>query len=94
MIAGIPITSMLLTVLPETYIHLVRHLTSEKIVAWKITSGLPVRDTNVNNGYYPDGTLSITGTTDENGNQVREYTDKSGRVILKKNTGCRDGDQS
>lgn len=61
-------------------------LTDEKIVAWKIVSGLPVRNTAVNSGsgYYPSGVLSIASTKDENGNEVREYKDKQGRLILKK----------
>jgi RHS repeat-associated protein len=57
----------------------------EKIIAWTIDgSGNPVRLTSLNSGYYLSGTLMIQSTTDEHGNEVREYTDKSGQVILKK----------
>jgi len=35
-------------------------------------------------GYYPSGKLSIKSVVDENGNEVREYTDSSGKLILKK----------
>ncbi len=62
----------------------------EKIIAWSInSSNLPVRNT-INagyvesGGYYSSGQLSIKSTKDEEGNEVREYTDKSGKVILKK----------
>lgn len=61
----------------------------EKIVAWKIGStDLPERESVmpgvVTGGYYASGQLSINVTVDEDGNQTREYTDKYGRVILKK----------
>ncbi len=62
----------------------------EQVIAWKIdaASGLPIRETAVNTsvsgGYYTTGQLSIKSTKDEQGNEVREYTDKEGRVILKK----------
>ena len=35
-------------------------------------------------GIYPTGELMATLTTDEEGNQVKEYTDKTGQVILKR----------
>jgi RHS repeat-associated protein len=58
---------------------------AEKIVVWKIgTSGLPERDATINSGFYGTGALSITAAKDEHGNEQRVYTDKSGRVILKK----------
>ncbi len=44
-------------------------------------------DTNgnpVDNGAYATGELSVMITYDEHRNQVKEYTDKSGRTILKK----------
>jgi hypothetical protein len=63
----------------------------EKVIAWKIdaTTGLPVRYMVSNAfldgaGYFKDGQLSINSTKDEQGNEVREYTDRSGHVILKK----------
>lgn len=59
----------------------------ERVIAWTINaSGLPVRNTSINGGtgYYPTGALFIKSTKDENGNQAREYTDKAGKLILKK----------
>ncbi|MCC6836850.1 MAG: fibronectin type III domain-containing protein, partial [Cytophagales bacterium] len=62
----------------------------EKIIAWNINgSGNPVRATAVtgyivSGGYYANGQLSIKSTKDEHGNEVREYVNKSGQVILKK----------
>jgi RHS repeat-associated protein len=62
----------------------------EKVIAWTVNaSNLPVRASAVagyveTGGYYATGQLSIKSTKDEQGNEVREYTDKEGRVILKK----------
>lgn len=62
----------------------------EKIIAWNINgSGYPVRAAAVtgyivSGGYYANGQLHIKSTKDEEGNEVREYTNKSGQVILKK----------
>lgn len=63
----------------------------EKVIAWKIdaTTGQPVRYMASNAfldgaGYFKNGQLSINSTKDEQGNEVREYTDRSGHVILKK----------
>jgi RHS repeat-associated protein len=62
----------------------------EQVIVWKVdaATGLPIRETTVNasvsGGYYTTGQLSIKRTKDEQGNEVREYTDKEGRVILKK----------
>ncbi|HNT49438.1 MAG TPA: DUF6443 domain-containing protein, partial [Cyclobacteriaceae bacterium] len=64
--------------------------TQEKVIAWDINgSGMPVRAAQVTGyietgGYYSTGQLSIKSTKDEQGNEVREYTNKSGQVILKK----------
>jgi RHS repeat-associated protein len=69
------------------------HATQEKVIAWEINgSGMPVRITQTpqndayiaTGGYYTSGQLSIKSTKDEEGNEVREYTNKSGQVILKK----------
>lgn len=64
-------------------------LTDEKVIAWKVSAaGLPERCASMDNyivdGYYADGQLTIKVTTDEQGNIVREYTDRSGRIVLKK----------
>ncbi|MEO7991735.1 MAG: DUF6443 domain-containing protein, partial [Chryseolinea sp.] len=64
-------------------------LTAEKIVAWKITSGLPTRALPAtgfveSGGYYSTGQLIIRSTKDENNYETRDYTDKLGRIILKK----------
>jgi RHS repeat-associated protein len=62
----------------------------EKIIAWMINSNLPKRTTPlvtgyvVTGGYYASNQLSIKSTKDEQGNEVREYVDKQGRIILKK----------
>lgn len=58
----------------------------EKIIIWKVnaSTGFPERENTVNNGYYNTAELIVQSTTDEEGRAVREYTDKSGRTILKK----------
>lgn len=56
----------------------------EKIIIWEVSSGIPVRYTSLNSGYYPSNSLVVKGTIDEQGNQVREYTTKEGKLILKK----------
>jgi RHS repeat-associated protein len=59
----------------------------EKIIAWKVNdNGLPVRDVTEATplGYYKTGVLTVSVTRDEADQTVREYTDKSGRVILRK----------
>jgi RHS repeat-associated protein len=61
----------------------------EIIIAWKVSSNLPVRSAVVSGaivtgGYYATGQLSIKSTRDEQGNEVREYLDKEGKVLLKK----------
>lgn len=63
----------------------------EKIIAWAInsSSGMPVRRTALINyvetgGYYSTAQLMVNVTLDEEGNAVREYTNKAGQVILKK----------
>ncbi|MDN4167107.1 DUF6443 domain-containing protein, partial [Cytophagales bacterium LB-30] len=62
----------------------------EKVIAWDInTSGSLIRHAAVtgyvySGGYYYSGQLQIKSTKDENGNEVREYTDKLGRIVLKK----------
>ncbi|HZY82114.1 MAG TPA: DUF6443 domain-containing protein [Cyclobacteriaceae bacterium] len=68
-------------------------LGEERIIAWMVNgSGNPIRNTSVvgaqppsgNTGYYPTGSLTVRSTKDENGNETREYSDNSGRVVLKK----------
>jgi RHS repeat-associated protein len=66
-------------------------LNEEKIIAWTLGNATNpvVRDAMVTGyitteGYYTTGQLQIKSTKDEQGNEVREYTDKEGRVILKK----------
>ncbi len=62
----------------------------EKIICWKVdlSTGHPVQDSSVKGssgpGYFPSHQLFIKVTTDEAGSPVREYTNKSGQVILKK----------
>jgi RHS repeat-associated protein len=63
---------------------------AEKIIAWKIDgSGMPVRNTVVvggtsGAGYYPTGRLLVSSVLDDNGNETREYHNRSGKIILKK----------
>lgn len=35
-------------------------------------------------GYYPEGRLYVTKTTDENGNEIYEFKNIAGNVILKR----------
>jgi RHS repeat-associated protein len=62
----------------------------ERVICWDINgSGMPVRNAvvagyTVSGGYYATGQLSIKSTKDEEGREVREYTDKLGHMILKK----------
>jgi hypothetical protein len=62
----------------------------EQVIAWRVDSnGLPARSAAVaghveTGGFYATGQLTIKSTKDEQGNEVREYTDKEGHVILKK----------
>lgn len=61
----------------------------EDIIAWKVSSeGLPIQESNVTNyvadGRFLSGQVYIKVTIDENGNAVREYTNKQGQVVLKK----------
>lgn len=62
----------------------------ERVICWDINgSGMPVRNAvvagyTVTGGYYATGQLSIKSTKDEEGREVREYTDKLGHMILKK----------
>jgi RHS repeat-associated protein len=62
---------------------------AEPVIAWVLdANGLPVRSTLANaavsGGYYASGQLAIQSTTDEQGNEVREFKDKDGHTILKK----------
>jgi RHS repeat-associated protein len=59
-------------------------LIDEKVIVWKLSSGMPIRDLNLNGGYYPTGALYIKSITDDNGLITRSYLDKDGRIILKK----------
>ncbi|MFM9837592.1 MAG: DUF6443 domain-containing protein [Cyclobacteriaceae bacterium] len=62
----------------------------ENIIAWIIDAGgNPVRATPLTGsietgGYYSPSQLQIKSTKDEQGNEVREYVDKEGRLVLKK----------
>lgn len=62
---------------------------AERIIAWEVSGGVPARKAPLTDfvetgGYVASRQLSITQTTDEHGNVVREYTNKQGQVILKK----------
>ena len=58
----------------------------EKIICWTINSSdVPVRSSiNGGTGYYPTGSLFVEETKDEDGNLVRKYTTKEGKMILRK----------
>ena len=61
----------------------------EKIVAWELDeNGVLAKESDnaeyIVGGYYSSNQLSIKVTTDEQGNAVREYTNRSGQIILKK----------
>ena len=52
---------------------------------WTVTDGAQgVFGTYSSTAIYPDGTLYKNASTNENGNQVLEFKDKEGKVILKK----------
>lgn len=51
---------------------------TDNIRLWKVISGLPV-----SNAPYTDYQLFVSVTTDENGNKVKSYADKLGRVVQK-----------
>ncbi len=55
---------------------------SDNVQIWNIAAVAGSIPTSA--GSYAGGLLYKTSTTDENGNQVVEYTDKEGRVLLKK----------
>ena len=61
----------------------------EKIYAWTINNEMltlhrEVTNYVVNGGYYASGQLSIKSTIDEEGNETREYINKSGQLLIKK----------
>ncbi len=70
--------------------YLINNSTTEDVIAWDINaSNMPVHHAVVANhvlanGYYANGQLFVNVTKDEQGNAVREYTNKSGQVVLKK----------
>ena len=51
----------------------------ERVIIWGITNNLPdsLR-------FYPSGNLLINVSTDEEGHEIREFTDRRGRMVLKK----------
>lgn len=51
---------------------------SDNVRSWKVVSGLPV-----STAAYANYELYVNITTDENGNKVKEYIDKLGRLIQK-----------
>ena len=63
----------------------------EKIVAWTMTSptAFPSRSAAVagfilTGGYYSTGQLQVKVAKDEEGRQTREYTNRSGQLVLRK----------
>jgi len=55
--------------------------TADEVRLWSISTstGLPISSSD-----YTAGTLRVITTTDEEDNDVKEYTDREGRVVLKK----------
>ncbi len=56
---------------------------NEEVIKWKVIDDQGVIVTK-EVGLYSANELMVTTTTDEQGNQVREYTNERGQVILKK----------
>jgi len=63
----------------------------EKIIIWKIKeveNKLPLleQDISLNNnyGYYFTGHLEVNSRLDENGDEIKEYFDKTGKLVVKK----------
>jgi RHS repeat-associated protein len=69
-----------------TTVQYFNNTAADSVVIWNIDfiSG----DLPVSGGYYNNGTLSKSVTTDENGNQAVEYKDMQGHTILKKVQGA------
>jgi len=71
--------------------YLVNSSIAENVIAWRISGStkLPIRMPVTTGyvetgGFYATGQLTIKSTSDENGNETREYTDKDGHLILRK----------
>ncbi len=59
----------------------------ETLIVWKVnqvTINSVVYNVLAQNGSWTQNSFAITSTTDENGNQVREYKDAQGRMLIKK----------
>ncbi len=56
---------------------------NEEVIKWKVTDDQGVIVTK-EDGLYAANELMVTTTTDEQGNQVKEYTNERGQIILKK----------
>jgi RHS repeat-associated protein len=67
---------------------LVSNSASESIIAWDVSTGMPLRstasNTSISGGFYTTGQLHNKSTKDEQGHEVREYVDRIGHTILKK----------
>lgn len=58
---------------------------TDQVINWRVTVGaIGAQSTYSITGNYLAGTLYKSITTDENGKQVIQFTDKEGRIILKK----------
>ncbi len=56
---------------------------ADEVVLWAM--GTASTDIPQFTGYYAEGELYVTEVTDEDGNRIREYRDRKGNLILKKN---------
>lgn len=58
---------------------------ASEVILWTYTQPSGAAPTNITkSGFYPANVLSRTKTKDEQGNQVIDYKDDAGRVVLKK----------
>ncbi len=64
---------------------IVYDVTQESVINWLLDgNGMPVRSATPHTVMFGTGKLSVSSTTDEQNHEVRTYTDKLGRLILKK----------
>ena len=62
------------------------NLATDNVVKWNVASATVAFDITqiTRNGYYADSQLIVKHLWDENKNEIKEYTDKEGHVILKR----------
>jgi RHS repeat-associated protein len=62
------------------------NLAADNVVKWNVANpGTNFDITQITrNGYYADGLLMLKHVWDEHGNEIKEFTDKEGHIILKR----------